>query len=67
MQISTIEIVIMKHLVRRFGDRTLLMRRAIASLGMVSAITPTAIAILPHRIASGDSFGDRVLKCFPTP
>ena len=38
-----------------------------ASLGIVSAITPIDVAMVPHRIASGVSSGVRASICFPVP
>ena len=66
-QFSTVEIVIVKHLMKGPGARMLLMSRATASFGIVSARMPRSIATIPHRIAGGVCSGVRALICFPRP
>ena len=66
-QISTVVSVTVKHLIRGLGIRTLLMSRAMANFGIVSAMMPMSTAMIPHSIADGVCAGVRALICFPTP
>ena len=66
-QISSAVVMIVQDLMRRLGARTLLISRAMASLGTVSAIIPRSVAIIPHKIADGVRSGLSALTCFPMP